>query len=175
MSLVFLLASVVSLLLGLRRDGLILIFASIVSSVMAALFLAASVRRTSGSPREEGPRPRGASDWKGMPAEPLSSDVREATPWSAATEPLAREPRVGVVDRPLAGRHRVRRERPTAGDANASSSQDVLGPEVIVVSDLGTYHVFGCEQLRGRTGSNRMKRAVARRLGYTPCGVCRPG
>ncbi|HZA27405.1 MAG TPA: hypothetical protein VE915_07145 [Actinomycetota bacterium] len=176
-SLFFLLASVVSLLVGLRRGGLTLVFVSIGCSVLAGLFLAASVlrKRSDGLAEERNPE-RGVDEWRGAPTGPGSSDIREE-PFAAEARagPLATQPLVGIVDRPLAGRHAPEPEISTGIAPDAVSSGGVLGPDVVVSSDRRTYHVPGCEHARGRASSNSMKRAVAKRLGYTPCGVCRPG
>jgi hypothetical protein len=59
------------------------------------------------------------------------------------------------------------------GIATPSEAAGVLGPDV-VLSNRGTYHLPACDLARG-ISSARLKRAVAKRLGYIPCGVCRPG
>lgn len=65
LSLAFLLASVVALLLGLLRGGLNLVFVSIGCSVLAALFLGASVLRRASSSTDATP-PRGrVREWRG--------------------------------------------------------------------------------------------------------------
>ncbi len=179
MSLVFLLVSLVTLLLGLRQGGLTLIFASIGASIMAALFLAASVlRKTSGSPVERRPPEARIREWTGSEApwqRPPEEPEAGGRP-STAGGPLARESVVGVVDHPLAGRQqRLAGEMPAAGSGVGASPAGVLGPDVVVLSDRRTYHLLSCGQVRGRTGREQMKRAVAKRLGYTPCGVCTPG
>jgi hypothetical protein len=176
-SLVFLMASLISLLLGFRQGGLTLIFVSIGCSVLAALFLAASVlRRVSNpGPTERTPERR-VDEWRGT--HPIQRRPPEPPSGSYPTEdidvPLATESLVGVVDRPLAGQHGPRNPMPTAV-ASERPGVGVLGPDVVVDSARGTYHLPGCEHGPGRRSSDRMKRAVARRLGHTPCGVCRPG
>jgi hypothetical protein len=177
MSLVFLLVSVVTLLLGLRQAGLTLIFTSIGASVMAALFLAASVlRKTSGAAVEGRPREARVREWAGSEAPWRPTAPEGETRPSRAGGPLARESVVGVIDDPLAGRQqRLARERPAAGSAVARPSAGVLGPDVVVLSDRRTYHLLSCGQVRGRSPREQMKRAVAKRLGYMPCGVCTPG
>lgn len=68
MSLLFLLASVVSLLMGLRRGGLALVFVSLGSSLLAALFLAASVLRKKSDGRvEEEQAGSRVDEWRGTP------------------------------------------------------------------------------------------------------------
>jgi uncharacterized membrane protein len=67
LSLAFLLASVVALLLGLLRGGLNLVFVSIGCSVLAALFLGASVLRRS-SPTDATPPRGGVREWRGSPS-----------------------------------------------------------------------------------------------------------
>jgi hypothetical protein len=177
MSLVFLLLSVVTLLLGLRQGGLTLIFASIGASVMAALFLAASVlRKNSEPPVERRPQQARIREWTGSesPWQRSPAPPEEIRP--GPDGPLARESVVGVVDHPLAGRQqRLAGQVPAAGPGVATSAAGVLGPDVVVLSDRRTYHLLSCRQVRGRSGREQMKRAVAKRLGYTPCGVCTPG
>jgi hypothetical protein len=174
LSLVFLLASVISLLVGVQGGGLVLVFSSIGFSVLAALFLGASVlrRRSEQPPEEEIPGSR-VEDWRSPPIPSPRSSGREEQRSSEETGgPLARESLVGVVDRPIAGRHGGETE--TSGSHRTDPSEDrVLGPEVIV-SDHGTYHVRTCPLARGHHFVE-MKRATAQRLGYTPCGVCGPG
>ena len=167
-SLLFLLASVVSLLMGLRQGGLTLVFVSIGSSVLASLFLGASVlrARSDGETEQEATRST-VHDWRGTPTRESESSELDV--------PLAAEPLVGVVDRPLAGRHRPKAEIPFGAVRPDAESSGVLGPDVVVAMDRYTYHLPGCEQARGRSAGDRMKRAVAKRLGYMPCGVCRPG
>jgi hypothetical protein len=173
LSLVFLLASVVSLLLGVQRGGLTLVFVSIGSSVLAALFLAASVLRSRAEipDREEMPG-RPVDEWTAPSRRRSQGSGDEPGRSREARGPLARESLVGIVDRPLAGRHGGEREdqRSTEDDR---SEIGVLGPEV-AVSDQGMYHRPACDLARG-DATTTMRRAVARRLGYTPCGVCRPG
>jgi hypothetical protein len=178
MSLLFLLASIVSLLLGFRRGGLTLVFVSIGCSVLAALFLAASVlrKRSDGVDEEEVAENR-VEEWRGSPATAptTSSEVGEG-PRSTESRAgsLATEQLVGVVDRPLAG-NRAREPEISLESARFDAGSGVLGPEVVVSSDRRTYHLPGCEQARGQPSSDTMKRAVAKRFGYVPCGVCRPG
>ena len=174
LSLVFLLASVVSLWLGVLRGGLTLVFVSIGTSVLAALFLAASVlRRRSEEPaeRERVPESR-VDEWRSAPVMPArSTRGDQGNDPTGGGGPLARESLVGIVDRPLAERHGAEGEAPPM--TWDSSGAGVLGPDV-VVSDRGTYHLPSCELARGHSSAN-MKRAVAKRLGHIPCGVCRPG
>jgi hypothetical protein len=175
MSLLFLLASVVSLLMGLRPGGLALVFVSICSSLLAALFLAASVlrKRSDGWVEEEEAGSR-VDEWRGT-AGTGRTEVREGS--YAAKDPvdsLAREPLVGIIDRPIAARHGADLDIPL-GPAPGESEGGVLGPDVIVAADRHTYHLPGCEHARGKRSGDRMKRAVAKRLGFMACGVCRPG
>lgn len=69
LSLVFLLASVVALLLGLLQGGLTLIFVSFGCSVLAALFLGASVLRRAGTaPTDATAAGGGVKEWRGSPS-----------------------------------------------------------------------------------------------------------
>lgn len=177
MSLLFLLASVVSLLLGLRRGGLTLVFVSIGCSVLAALFLGASVlRKRSDGQVEEEPVGSRVEEWRGTTRpglRPAELGEERFSP-EGRLEPLATEPLVGVVDRPLAGRHGPRPAPPTTS-AEGDWESRVLGPDVVVAMDRHTYHVPGCQHVRRLHSGDSMKRAIAKRLGYLPCGVCRPG
>jgi hypothetical protein len=176
MSLLLLLASVVSLLLGLLRGGLTLVFVSIGCSVLAALFLAASVlrKRSDGADEEEVAENR-VGEWRG-PAATASTSTGVEGPHSTESlgGSLATEQLVGIVDPPLAG---LRGPEPEISMASAAddAGSGVLGPDVVVSSDRRTYHLLGCEHARGAPSSDSMKRAVAKRFGYVPCGVCRPG
>lgn len=177
MSLLFLLASVASLLLGLRRGGLTLVFISIGCSVLAALFLGASVlRKRSDSQIEEEDVGSRVEEWRGTtPRGSRSAEVGEVGyPPERRLDPLAAEPLVGVVDRPVAGRHGPKPELPTASSEGDWESR-VLGPDVVVARDRHTYHLPGCQHARGHHSGDRIKRAIAKRLGNVPCGVCRPG
>jgi hypothetical protein len=176
MSLLFLLASVISLLLGLRRGGLTLVFVSIGCSVLAALFLAASVLRKRSDGTDEGEVAENrVEEWRGAATSLTSSEVSEGThsPGSPGGS-LATEQLVGIVDRPLAG-HRGPEPEISMGTTRDEAGSGVLGPDVVVSSDRRTYHLPGCEHARGQPSSDSMKRAVAKRFGYVPCGVCRPG
>jgi membrane protein implicated in regulation of membrane protease activity len=69
LSLVFLLVSIVALVVGLLRGGLTLIFVSFGCSVLAALFLGASVlRRASKAPTEATAAEGGVEEWRGSPS-----------------------------------------------------------------------------------------------------------
>jgi hypothetical protein len=175
LSLVFLLASVVALLLGLLQGGLTLVFVSIGCSVLAALFLGASVlRRASAAQTTQPINKMGVGEWTGVPEhERLSSEAQEPPASRAEGGSLAGESLVGIVDNPLAGRHRQQTWVPTVEASGAP--RGVLAPDVVVLFELGTYHLLSCEQVEGRDSPDMMKQAVAKRLGYTPCGVCRPG
>lgn len=177
LSLVFLLASVVALLLGLLQGGLTLIFVSFGCSVLAALFLGASVlRRASAAPTKKPINKMGVGEWTGVPEhERLSSEAQEPPASRAEGGSLAGESLVGIVDHPLAGRHRQQTWVQTVEASGAPRPGGVLGPDVVVLFELGTYHLHTCEQVEGRDSPDMMKQAVAKRLGYTPCGVCRPG
>lgn len=174
LSLFFLLASVSSLLVGVQGGGLTLVFSSLGFSVLSALFLGASVlrRRSEQPPEEDMPRSR-VEDWRSPPiSSPRAAGQEEERSSEEAGGPLARESLVGVVDRPIAGRHGGETET-SASHQTEPAEERVLGPDVIV-SDRGTYHVPTCHLARGQD-SFEMKRAVARQHGYTPCGKCRPG
>lgn len=174
LSLVFLLASVISLFVGVQGGGLTFVFVSIGFSVLAALFLAASVlrKRSEEPPENEMPESR-VEEWRrSLRIPPVRSTTAEEQPYREEPEgPLARESLVGVVDRPLAGRRGAESERSPTARPDPSDA-GVLGPDV-VVSDRGTYHLPACKLARGSSGE--MKRAIAKRLGYVACGVCRPG
>lgn len=174
LSLVFLLASVASLWLGVLRGGLTLVFVSIGFSMLAALFLAGSVlrRRSEEPPEGEGVPESRVDEWRSAPmTPPRSARADEGNDPAGEGSPLATESLVGIVDRPLAERHGAESEAPPM--TWDSSVAGILGPDV-VVSDRGTYHLPSCELARGDSSVN-MKRAVANRLGHIPCGVCRPG
>lgn len=151
-SLVMLAAAVVTLLLGARQGGLALIFVSIGCSAMSSLFLAVSVGRGGTGEVQGRPEP-----WvRGWAAAGAAPPATEASVGALAAEP---PPPIAVAP-----------ERPSLAAAAPPGE-----PGVVALPGRGIYHRPGCRHARTGHGPEALSLGAARRRGYRPCGVCRPG
>lgn len=180
---VLLAAAIASLIFGLTREGLTFIYVSIGASVGAMLFLLAGVLRkrpvqpaTAGAPYgppagPEAQRPPVAVSPSPSPlAEPES---RPTTPppakAPAATGPGRKPAAKRAATRKAPARKRAAQPAATAAEASAASGTVVALPE------RGTYHEPECRFIRGKRDTESLSIATAKRRGYNPCGVCKPG
>lgn len=174
LSLLFLLASVTSLLMGLRRGGLTLVFVSIGFSLLAALFLAASVlRKRSDREVEEEETGKRVDEWRAAPRTGRSGVTERPYSSHDPVDSLGREPLVGVIDRPVAGGRGPELDIPL-GPAPGDSDTRARGRDVMVAVSGDIYHLPGCERAGSELSADRMERVVAKRLGFMACEVCRP-
>ncbi len=73
------------------------------------------------------------------------------------------------------GTRRRGEPRPTAAKKGARQKEAKERPsQVVAFPDRGTYHRPECRVVRDRPGLPQFSLGRARRLGYRPCGLCRP-
>lgn len=156
------LISLVLLLTGLLGTGLGFIYASIVVSVLAFVFLLLGILRRRGDP---------------VAADGHSQDVggaphRGGRPPAGELEKAEQENVSAAVPRPVATADAS--EPPPEHDDERLEEQDAdFGGLVCVVQGRPGYHVQGCGYLSG--GNVELVDVVeAREEGFSPCGSCRP-
>ncbi|TMK22748.1 MAG: hypothetical protein E6G68_01625 [Actinobacteria bacterium] len=165
-----------TLIIGVIRTGLGLIWASIASSVLAAIFLALGVvqgnkRRI--APAASGPSGGSVSAWSEgtatavMERAPADEPAFEERPTLAAVPARAepeseQEPEVETFAPPARAA-----AKPRTRSAAASSQT------VVVVPDRDKYHKETCRYAKN-PAAMAMTKAAARRQGYKPCGTCKP-
>lgn len=200
-SAVLVVVAFVTLIIGIFQTGLGLIWVSIASSVLAAIFLLLGVVR--GRPPKAAPAAAGAgagwsespieaeatsSAWAPtpMPGPSLPLDEAEDEEAFPEIEPVAPPPRRPAA-RPAPSRATAARAtaaRPAARAASATratASKSAARParaaaaagQVVVIPDRDKFHKTGCRYSKG-AGAMRMTKSEARRSGYKPCGVCKP-
>lgn len=139
--------ALVLLILGLFGDGLTFIWASIITSVIAGVFLLLGALQRRGTPAT-------ASD-----AGPASSDTMErVTAVSVRPREDAAAETAGAF----------------ADDSASDEAAAASGGEVSVVPGRPRYHTAGCRFLAGRPDVQAIPVEDARGEGYTACGVCKP-
>jgi hypothetical protein len=156
------LISLVLLLIGLLGTGLGFIYASIVVSVLAFVFLLLGILLRRGDP---------------VAADGHSQDVggaphRGGRPPAGDLEKAEQETVSAVAPRPVATADVS--EPPAEHDDERLEEQDAdIGGLVFVVQGRPRYHVQGCSYLSG--GNVELVDVVdAREEGFSPCGNCRP-
>jgi hypothetical protein len=183
LSWVLLAAAIGSLIYGLTREGLTFIYVSIGASVGAMLFLLGSILRkrpvqpaTAGAPYgppagPEARRPAPAA----APATTTEPGTRPITPTPtgapAATGPGRKTTRKKTTTRRASARKRA---TPTAEKTAAAEPSPAPGT-VVALPERGTYHVSGCRFIKGKRDTEQLSVATAKRRGYNPCRVCKPG
>ena len=201
LSWIFLGAAIGTLAYGLTQPGLTFIYVSIGASVVAMLFLLGGVLRkrpvqpaTAGAPY--GPTPEEAAARSAdtaavatMPAERRGAPSRPATPQrkpaAARTRTPARPPAAEEeAEAPSPGKRTTARKKPTKTAAAKPSAKKAPAAKkstarttarVVAIPERGTYHESGCRFVKGRTDTERLAKATAKRRGYSACGVCKPG
>jgi hypothetical protein len=183
----------VTLIVGIFQSGLGLIWVSIASSVLAAIFLGLGVAGSKRPVPASGPseleeagvttavreRVRLTPEAEEEPREHVR--ITPAEPEEEAEEPIALEP-TPTRGRARSAASRTReRARPTATRAGASRARGRVaaapkpkaGAEVVVIPDRDKFHKQGCRYAKG-PGAMSLTKAQARRQGYKACGVCKP-
>ena len=172
----------VTLIAGVFRTGLELIWVSIAASVLAAIFLALGV--VQGNKRRVatavGPGATTVPPWSDQPAAPAPAAYQaEAVEETAVMErpSLAAVPEAEEEDlsafipkaepAPAAAKASTRAAAPKRTPAGASAS------EVVVIPDRDKYHKATCRYAKNPSAMT-MQKAAARRQGYKACGVCKP-
>ena len=167
----------ITLILGVFRTGLSLIWTSIAASVLAAIFLALGV--VQGNKRRVVPASgtSGATvqPWSeaAPPAPMASTAVLERAPSPSADDmieemrpPLTAVPAPEETFAPPAPKAPAA-AKPATRKAAASS------PTVVVVPDRDKFHKETCRYAKNPAAMT-MTKAAARRQGYVPCGTCKP-
>lgn len=181
----------VTLIVGVFRTGLGLIWTSIAASVLAAIFLALGVvqgnkRRvaTAGAPAEPMP------SWSDQPAttavmerervparekideEPLPTlvAVPEPEPESAFT-PF--EPPAPVAKQAPARATRSTPAKPAAKKPAAKKPAAASTGSVVVIPDRDKFHRDSCRYAKNPAAMS-MTKAAAKRQGYKACATCKP-
>ena len=169
----------VTLIAGVFRTGLGLIWTSIAASVLAAIFLALGV--VQGNKRRVatavGPAPATVPPWSDQPATPApaqyASEPEEETAVmerpSLAAVPEAEEEDVSAYQpEPVAAPAPKRAAAPKKRAASGASAGSV-----VVIPDRDKYHKESCRYAKNPAAMS-MTKAAARRQGYKACGVCKP-
>jgi hypothetical protein len=158
----------VTLIVGVFNTGLSLIWASIASSVLAAVFLFLGVMQTN----------------KRRVAPSAAGSAGAVSPWTegGATAVMEREPA------PATGA--IVEERPSLAAVPAESEEELFAPPepkakpaarkaaastdtVVIVPDRNKFHKDTCRYAKNPAAMT-MSKAAARRQGYQACGVCKP-
>lgn len=168
----------VTLIAGVFRTGLELIWVSIAASVLAAIFLALGV--VQGNKRRVatavGPSATTVPPWSDQPAapapaayqaEPVEETAVMERPSLAAVPEAEEEDLSAFVPEaePVKAPARAAAPKRTAAGASAS--------EVVVIPDRDKYHKATCRYAKNASAMT-MQKAAARRQGYKACGVCKP-
>lgn len=165
-----------TLIIGVFRTGLGLIWASIAASVLAAIFLALGVvqgnkRRV--SPAAAGPAGGTVSAWSegGTATAVMERPAVTQAPQEEEEEEEVR-PSLAAVPEPAAAEEEMyapprEQAKPRTRSAAASSGS------VVVVPDRDKFHKESCRYAKNPAAMS-MTKAAARRQGYKPCGVCKP-
>jgi hypothetical protein len=183
LSLLLVLGSAASLVVGLATDNQVLIWASIGASVCAALVLAAAVMRrrqldlaepatvsaTSSGSSTTGGTAAGLAHGRhhsGEAAVPVDPSVPSGISAPPPTEVPPPDEPVSYPDPP---------DEPPEEDVSATDALRVidLRDEVLVVDGRPRYHLAGCRHLTGRETVG-LPISEARESGFTPCAWCRP-
>ena len=198
-SLVLLLAAVVTLAIGFVQGGLTLIFVSIGASIASAVFLAAGVLRrrplqpaTAGAPY--GPAegtPAAATATTERPRAPLSQRRPAAAPPAGkpSEAPRPKEPvkaektgstktttKKPAAKKPAAKKAAAKKAaaKKPAAKKTAAKRTAATGGQVVSLPERGTYHTAGCRFVKGKRDTEKITKATAKRRGYDACGVCKP-
>ncbi len=187
--------ALITLVVGVFQSGLTFIWASIGSSVLAAIFLALGVLQkkpvqlaTAGAPYGEAAMTMPATATEAAPMATEAAAVPATTATAtlpAEVAPEDDEEEEEEAPQPAASARRSTRgtARPKAAPAARASAKRApakaaastgTGSMVLAIPERGTYHKSSCRFVKGRRDTERITRATADRRGYSPCGVCRP-
>jgi hypothetical protein len=196
--------ALITLIIGVFQSGLTMIWVSIGSSVLAALFLAVGVLQkkpvqpaTAGAPY--GPPPGSSDVADDRETAVIETPARRRVAASAVAtadsedEEAAADEAPAVRSRSTARKPAARKTAPKKAPAKTAPSKAAAkgapaksaakksaasggstGGQVVAIPERGTYHQASCRFVRGRRDTERLTRASAGKKGYTACGVCRP-
>lgn len=167
----------VTLIVGVFNPGLSLIWVSIASSVLAAVFLALGVMQSNKRrvAPAGGPAMTQASAWTEAPA--ATTAVMERAP--AVAEPEEEEearPSLAAVPEPEEESFaRAPAAKPAAKSAAKPRARTAASDSasVVVVPDRDKFHKETCRYAKNPAAMS-MTKAAAKRQGYKACGVCKP-
>jgi hypothetical protein len=164
----------VTLILGVFRTGLGLIWASIAASILAAVFLALGV--VQGNRRRVapagGPATASVPSWADTSSQGPAVYQRGLAEEEEEAEPEPAPPPLTVVteaESPFQAPAVAADEKPepaARGGAAASAT-------VVVIPDRDKFHKETCRYAK-HAAAMMMSKASAKRQGYKPCGVCKP-
>ena len=163
----------VTLLVGVFRTGLSLIWASIAASILAAIFLALGVVQSNKRRVVPASGTSGATvqPWSEAPA--ATTAVMERAP-APATDDMIEEMRPPLTAVP-APEETFAPPAPKAPAAAKPATRKAVAssPTVVVVPDRDKFHKETCRYAKNPAAMS-MTKAAARRQGYVPCGTCKP-
>ena len=166
----------VTLIVGVFNPGLSLIWVSIASSILAAIFLALGVMQSNKRriAPAGGPALSQASAWTEAPA--ATTAVMERAPAAAEPEEEEARPSLTAVPEPeeesFAPTAAAKPAAKSAAKPRTRAAAADTGT-VVVVPDRNKYHKETCRYAKNPAAMS-MTKAAARRQGYTACGTCKP-
>lgn len=170
----------ITLILGVFRNGLSMIWTSIAASVLAAIFLALGVvqgnKRRVATAGPASPMP----SWGEQPSTAVAqresfTDVEPAPPPSLTVVPEP-EPETAVIGfeapapKPAPARTRSAAPKKAAARKPATAASAAT---VVVIPDRDKYHKDTCRYAKNAAAMT-MTKVAARREGYKPCATCKP-
>jgi hypothetical protein len=169
----------VTLIAGVFRTGLELIWMSIAASVLAAIFLALGV--VQGNKRRVatavGPSTATVPPWSDQAAAPAVYGSEAAEETAVVERPsLAAVPE---AEEDLSAYEREEAPAPAPAPARAPARSTTrraaaeTGATVVVIPDRDKFHKETCRYAKNPAAMT-MAKSAARRQGYKPCGVCKP-
>jgi len=168
---VLVIVAFVTLIVGVFRTGMELIWTSIAASVLAALFLILGV--VQGNKRRiqpaGGPADGPVAPWTESAA--ASTAVMERAP-APAMDDTMEEARPSLTAVPAPESFAPAAEKTPAAKP-ATRKATAASPMVVVVPDRDKYHKETCRYAKNPAAMT-MTKAAARRQGYQPCGTCKP-
>jgi hypothetical protein len=168
----------VTLIVGVFRTGLSLIWASIAASILAAIFLALGVLQSNKRRVIPASGTSGSTvqPWSEAPA--ATTAVMERAP-APATDDMIEEMRPPLTAVP-APEEELFAPPPAKAPAAAKPAAKpatrkaaASSPTVVVVPDRDKFHKETCRYAKNPAAMT-MTKAAARRQGYVPCGTCKP-
>lgn len=171
-----------TLIIGVFRTGLSLIWASIAASILAAIFLALGViqsnkrRVVPASGASTGP----VTPWTEAPSPAASTAVMERAPAPAMDDMIDEmRPPLTAVPEPEPEEETFAAPAPTIAAAKPAAAKPAArkaastAATVVVVPDRDKFHKETCRYAKNPAAMT-MTKAAARRQGYTACGTCKP-
>ena len=153
----------VTLILGVFRTGLGLIWASIAASILAAIFLALGV--VQGNRRRVAPAagaaPAGTPSWAETTSQAPAVYQRDLAEEADEEEEEEPEPEPEPAP-PL-----------TVVTEPEEAEEPVASMTVVVIPDRDKFHKETCRYAK-HAAAMMMSKASAKRQGYKACGVCKP-